>query len=258
MWRGCRHLSIPISVGFTKKCFLALLLIALSLPLTSYVTVPSSTYNVKVGDELNLFVPDVPVGYVDKALWGCDSPYLHFKEKDEVWAVVEVLPGFTDAATITLYYTEKYLTADSKTRANTYYKEFRIIASGGSSTSPRRIVVQSPIDLHAGESADFPITFEPEGSSANVSCGQPDKKGVASAFIYKFKTLRVHAGHQEGSTKVALSTDNNVKATVTINVLPPKFPDIETDGGEVVSDRALKKAVQRIETLTNTCINYKQ
>lgn len=239
-----------------KKLGTALLLISLCLPLMSYITVPSSTHYAEDGDELNLWVPDVPRGYVDKALWACASPYIKFKEKDETWAVVEVLPGFSGSTIVELYYTEKYLTTDGKTRANTYRKEFIIVSKGASSSSPTRIVVPEIIEVHMGESIDVPITFEPEGTTAKVTCSTPSPSGIISANVYMFTTLRIYGG-KEGTASLTLASDNNLSTKCTVKVLPPTFPDIDPGNGETNNDRNLKEAVERIENLNGEFLKFK-
>lgn len=226
------------------------------IPSHAYITVASSTKNVKVGDEFTLFVPDVPIGYVDKALWSCGDPYLVFKHKDDVSATIEVMSGFSGSAVIGVYYTEKYVTSTGHTRANTYYKEFIITASGANSSLPTGIGLPSVIEIPVGESKIIPANFTPAGSTSRLSVSSPSDEGIAYTWISVFTNLGVR-GLSEGETVVTVSTENGVKQKCTIKVSPPAFPGITDESGNTDKDRNLLKAINKIDALLNTCLKYK-
>lgn len=229
------------------------------MPTYAYITVASSTVKISPGEEFTIFVPDVPVGYVDKALWSCSNPLLQFITKDDVSATVRALPQFSGSDVIELYYTEKYVTSTGHTRANTYYKKYIITATAtGNNNKPKSIVISSPIEIPVGEMIDIYPAFEPAGTTAPLSCSKPTNKDIASVFLSGGSPQNLHIwALKEGATQITLSTDNNIHKNVTIKVLPPAFPGVKDENGNADTDKNLLKATQRIENLINKSLEYK-
>lgn len=102
----------------------------------AYTTLPSTSYTLNVGESKFLAVPDVTTGYVDKATWACSSPYISFERRDEAGAIISINTPFSGSAVIELLFVEKYYDQKGFTRANTYYKTFKITCRGGGGTNP--------------------------------------------------------------------------------------------------------------------------
>lgn len=141
--------------------------------LFSAYTIYAGTYNLNVGETIELNVPSVSMGYVDKAIWGCSNPAISFLSKSDASAVIKVVSAFDGYATIELVYVEKYVDKKGFTRANTYSKKFYVSCNGGTSSGSSQskatsILVQPTLELSIGETVTIPYQLLPEGSTAEV------------------------------------------------------------------------------------------
>lgn len=123
----------------------------------AYITMPSTSYSLEVGTDKYLSVPNASYGYIDKAIWTCSSSDIIFKEKDEAGAIIQISRAFTGTAVIEVVATEKYLDNNNQTRALTYYKQYFIRCSGGSSDMDYNIILPSTIELSIGETKHYTI-----------------------------------------------------------------------------------------------------
>lgn len=125
----------------------------------AYITVPSTSYSLKVGVDQYLSVPDAYDGYIDHAVWACSESAISFKEKDAAGAIIQITRPFSGTAVIELLATEKYLDYQAHTRARTYYKQYLItcIGGGGASVDDSEIILPENISIGLGETKNFNI-----------------------------------------------------------------------------------------------------
>lgn len=77
-------------------------------------TAKAQTYTMGVGDVEYLFVPDIPDGYVETAVWTCSSPSIQFLQSDEIWAEIKVVSAFTGTVTVDVNYIGMYEIYDGR------------------------------------------------------------------------------------------------------------------------------------------------
>lgn len=68
----------------------------------------AQTYTLGVGEIEYLWVPDIPNGYVETAVWSCSSPSIRFLQSDEIWAEIEVVSAFAGTVTVNVNYIGQY------------------------------------------------------------------------------------------------------------------------------------------------------
>ena len=106
---------------------------------SAYITLPSSSYTMKVGETKILSAPSASKGYIDYSVWSCSNSAISFVKKDAVGAEITVIRDFTGTATIELVSVEKYVDSYGRTQAITYYKEFKINCSMAGVVNPTSI-----------------------------------------------------------------------------------------------------------------------
>jgi len=209
------------------KSVLAILALALNvLSANAYTTLATSTYYLTVGETKYLPVPDVPVGYVDKATWACSSPYIVFETKDEAGAIIHISQAFSDKAIIELLFVEKYYDQKGFTRANTYYKTFEIYCKGGGtgnddgddSTATEITGVPANLELEVGESQT--ITPSINGQTAGFSImftSQKPKNFTRVETNYKTGITTI-TGMMPGTGTLQIKTKEGAEANCKITV----------------------------------------
>ena len=135
-----------------------------------------STYNLEIGSMLKLDVPSVSLGYVDKAIWACSNPAIEFVDKSNFSATITATDYFEGYAIVELVYVEKYVDYKGFTRANTYTKNYYISCQGNNSNDgttgmAKSISVEPEIRVAIGEDAKIQYQLYPEGSVAELYCG---------------------------------------------------------------------------------------
>lgn len=130
------------------------------------------TYNIEVGETLQLNVPPVPLGYVDKAIWACSNPAITFINKSEISAMIKATKNFDGYAIVELVYVEKYVDNKGFTRANTYSKNFYVSCIGDSGNDSNQnatsILIQPELTVEIGEQVKIPYQLLPVGSTADI------------------------------------------------------------------------------------------
>ena len=84
---------------------------------SAYITLPSSSYTMKVGETKFLSAPSASKGYIDHSVWSCSNSAISFVKKDAVGAEITVIRDFTGTATIELVSVEKYVDSYGRTQA---------------------------------------------------------------------------------------------------------------------------------------------
>ncbi len=135
------------------------LMVLFTVPINAYITVPSSSFSLKTGEEKYLAVPDAYDGYIDNTIWGCNSSDIQFKQKDCAGAIIQIARSFNGIAIVEVMATEKYVIS-GHTRARSYYKQYMISCVGGNSgstTDPNGITLPTNITLTVGETKTYHI-----------------------------------------------------------------------------------------------------
>lgn len=190
----------------------------------------SQNYKVKVGETLRITVPDVSLGYVDKAIWTCNNPAISFIEKSELSATIKVLTAFDGYAIIELVYVEKYVDYKGFTRANTYYTTYYISCIDGNSSNSQQyatgISVIPNLSVAIGEEGKITYQFVPAGSSAELHALASPGTHFNSLCFHPEGYLTGHA-RSVGEDQVILSftNENNeeVEAICNITVYDPTW-----------------------------------
>lgn len=193
------------------------------------------TYNVQVGETLQLNVPSVPVGYVDKAIWACANPAITFISKSEISATIEVTKKFDGYATIELVYVERYQSITGHIRANTYYKEFYVSCVGGSgdnsSQKATSILIQPEISVEIGEKVTIPYQLLPAGSAAEVWVSRYPGDYIGISHNSQEQYVTVYAG-SVGIEKLTVyfydENDNTISSTCMVTVYDPTWTSPES------------------------------
>ncbi len=132
----------------------------------------ANTFRLNVGEEQYLKVPNVSLGYVDKAIWTCSTPGVVFVSKSEAGATVKIRQYFEGTATVELLYVERYTDSKGFTRANTYTKNYYLtcIYNGSdASRTAKSIFIEPEKIVKIGEKVRIDYKLLPEGSTAKVS-----------------------------------------------------------------------------------------
>lgn len=204
------------------------LLLVISFMLCGFLH--SQNYKVKVGETLRITVPDVSLGYVDKAIWACNNPAISFIEKSELSATIKVISAFAGYATIELVYVEKYVDNKGFTRANTYYTTYNVSCIDGNSGNTQQhatgISVIPNLSVPIGEERKITYQLIPAGSSAKLYAESSPGTHFNGLYFYPNGDLTGHA-RSVGEDEVILSfiNDNNeeVKAICHVTVYDPTW-----------------------------------
>lgn len=140
------------------------------------------TYLLDIGVEQFIPVPDVSIGYVDKAIWACESQNITFIKKDEAGAIIKINSYFDDAVTIELLYVVKYLTNKGQTRQYTGIRYFNIQCKGSAPS-----IVPSGLNLKIGEEYQLTVSNVPSQSNIEWQSYSPPIASVSNTGLVKAK-----------------------------------------------------------------------
>lgn len=258
----CRRFLIGMLLPFVKmkniyriickngiRYVVAVLLMALNpLTVSAYITLPTSQYSAKVGDDVTLLVPDAQQGYIDNAVWACPSTNVRISNSDNVSATVSVLSA--GVATIELVCTEKYLDDKGFTRSVTYYKEYKITcgtSSGAGDTELKSFTVPK-IEIGVGDFLDIEPITKPE--NAYVYFIRVDHISGEAAQLYQHGGKIGVRGQCPGRTTATVHTYDGKKADVEVVVRFPEIGSVMTDAfGNPAYDSGIMDSVRRMEAL---------
>lgn len=189
------------------------------------------TYNVKIGETLQLNVPAVPLGYVDKAIWACSNPAITFINKSEISATIKATNNFDGYAIVELVYVEKYLNYKGHTRANTYHKKYYVScisnSENNSTIQATSILIQPELTVEIGNQVKIPYQLLPMGSTADIwSSSYP---GTHFNGISTYEQERYIKGwaRSAGTDEVTLyfydENKNKISATCMVTVCDPTW-----------------------------------
>lgn len=189
------------------------------------------TYNIEVGKTLQLNVPSVPLGYVDKAIWACSNPCITFINKSETSATIKVIEAFNGYATIELVYVEKYVDNKGFTRANTYSQNFYVSSIGDSDNNTTQnatsILIQPELTVKIGEQVKIPYQLLPIGSTANIWSTSSPGTHFNGLTTYEQDQYIKGWARSAGTDKVTLyfydENDNKISATCIVTVCDPTW-----------------------------------
>lgn len=189
------------------------------------------TYNIEIGETLQLNVPSVPLGYVDKAIWACSNSAITFINKSEISAMIKATKNFDGYAIVELVYVEKYLNNKGHTRANTYYKKFYVSCIGNSENnsiqSATSILIQPELTVEIGEQVKIPYQLLPIGSTADIwSTSYPGThfNGLTTNEQEQYvKGWARSAGTDEVTLYFYDEDDNKISATCIVTVCDPTW-----------------------------------
>lgn len=145
------------------KSIICRILLILGIIFNSYsicyaiIDLPSTSYALNVGVDKYLPVPDAYYGYIDNAVWACSQSEITFKQKDAAGAIIQITRKFSGTAIVEVLATEKYYDSKGYTRSETYYKQYLITCTGGSSGEVSEIILPTTISLNLGETKSFKI-----------------------------------------------------------------------------------------------------
>lgn len=235
------------------------LLLAFCKASFAYITLSPSSYIVNVGEEKYLAVPDVSQGYIDNAVWACSNANVTFVEKSAAGAIIKVNKYFSGTAIIELVCVEKYVDQKGYTRANTYYKEFRITCSSSSSGGTKLTSISFPtLNLKVGDIVVLEPIVQPAGAevtyySSTISDGSAD---VARIFINGQNQVNVIA-RSPGTEQGTITTVEGLSAVVKVNVTAPSTSQIVGPDGATLQDPLLFDNVKKMESLFNKALEFK-
>ena len=199
---------------------------------SAYITLPSSSYTMKVGETKILSAPSASKGYIDYSVWTCSNSAISFVKKDAVGAEITVIRDFTGTATIELVSVEKYVDSYGRTQAITYYKEFKINCSMAGVVNPTSI--------------SFPNTEIKVGDVVEIT----PKVTPSNATV---------RGLVPGKATCTIETTNGKTAIVSVTVLKPQISSGTTDNDKKLFNKIkLKEAIANMNKLVDATIIYKQ
>lgn len=207
----------------------------------------SQAFYLQVGEEQDLIVPEVSVGYVDHTVWACDKANVTFLEKDNTRAKIKVTSYFDDYATVSLVYVSKYIDSKGFTRSYTGTKYYTIQCKG---TAPT--IVPSGITLKVGET--YQLHISPSSYESNVVWSDDWNLPVARVNDNGLVTAR------KVGTNIIFATVSGLSDPLTcwVNVVNPKLTlsaDLKSgtiDKGSKVSLTASKTNATIYYTLDGT------
>lgn len=189
------------------------------------------TYSLEIGETLQLNVPSVPLGYVDKAIWACSNPAITFINKSEISATIKITKNFDEYAIIELVYVARYVDNKGFTRANTYSKNFYVscISDSGNNSTPNSasILIQPELTVEIGEQVKIPYQLLPIGSTADIwSTSYPGTHFNGLTINEQEQYVKGWA-RSAGTDKVTLyfydEDDNKISATCIVTVCDPTW-----------------------------------
>ncbi len=191
----------------------------------------AQTYEIGVGETLQLDVPSVPSGYVDKAVWACSNPAITFLSKSEISATIKAVNDFDGYAVVELVYVERYVDDKGFTRANTYSKNFYVSCIRESADNPTSnaasILIQPELTVEIGMQVKIPYQLLPAGSTADIwSTSYPGThfNGITNYGKDQYiKGWARSAGTDEVTVYFYDEYNNKISATCMVSVCDPTW-----------------------------------
>ena len=224
---------------------------------SAYITLPSSSYTMKVGETKFLSAPSASKGYIDHSVWSCSNSAISFVKKDAVGAEITVIRDFTGTATIELVSVEKYVDSYGRTQAITYYKEFKINCSTAGVVNPTSISFPNT-EIKIGDVVEITPKVTPSNAMVTYKSYTPDRSGAAGIWV-DFKSNTVTArGLVPGKSTCTIETTNGKTAIVAVTVLKPQIGTGTTDNNKLFNKVKLKEVIANMNKLVDATIIYKQ
>lgn len=172
----------------------------------------SENYVLNVGDVQTLFVPEAPIGFVDKTVWACDEPNVVFLNKDNVSADIKITSYFDKAAIVSLIYVCKYVDDKGWTRKWTGTKYFTIQCNMGLAPT----ILPKNGTLKVGESLKLHVSPSSYESDVSWSLWSPLTASLTTDGIITAK--------KEGVNFVFAKIPGlSNPLTYTVNIVNPKL-----------------------------------
>lgn len=224
---------------------------------SAYITLPSSSYTMKVGETKFLSAPSVSKGYIDHSVWSCSNSAISFVKKDAVGAEITVIRDFTGTATIELVSVEKYVDSYGRTQAITYYKEFKINCSTAGVVNPTSISFPNT-EIKIGDVVEITPKVTPSNATVTYKSYTPDRSGAAGIWVdFKSNTVKAR-GLVPGKSTCTIETTNGKTAIVAVTVLKPQIGTGTTDNNKLFNKVKLKEVIANMNKLVDATIIYKQ
>lgn len=224
---------------------------------SAYITLPSSSYTMKVGETKFLSAPSASKGYIDHSVWSCSNSAISFVKKDAVGAEITVIRDFTGTATIELVSVEKYVDSYGRTQAITYYKEFKINCSTAGVVNPTSISFPNT-EIKIGDVVEITPKVTPSNATVTYKSYTPDRSGAAGIWVdFKSNTVKAR-GLVPGKSTCTIETTNGKTAIVAVTVLKPQIGTGTTDNNKLFNKVKLKEVIANMNKLVDATIIYKQ
>ena len=224
---------------------------------SAYITLPSSSYTMKVGETKFLSAPSASKGYIDHSVWSCSNSAISFVKKDAVGAEITVIRDFTGTATIELVSVEKYVDSYGRTQAITYYKEFKINCSTAGVVNPTSISFPNT-EIKIGDVVEITPKVTPSNAMVTYKSYTPDRSGAAGIWVdFKSNTVKAR-GLVPGKSACTIETTNGKTAIVAVTVLKPQIGTGTTDNNKLFNKVKLKEVIANMNKLVDATIIYKQ
>lgn len=224
---------------------------------SAYITLPSSSYTMKVGETKFLSAPSASKGYIDHSVWSCSNSAISFVKKDAVGAEITVIRDFTGTATIELVSVEKYVDSYGRTQAITYYKEFKINCSTAGVVNPTSISFPNT-EIRIGDVVEITPKVTPSNATVTYKSYTPDRSGAAGIWVdFKSNTVKAR-GLVPGKSTCTIETTNGKTAIVAVTVLKPQIGTGTTDNNKLFNKVKLKEVIANMNKLVDATIIYKQ
>ena len=224
---------------------------------SAYITLPSSSYTMKVGETKFLSAPSASKGYIDHSVWSCSNSAISFVKKDAVGAEITVIRDFTGTATIELVSVEKYVDSYGRTQAITYYKEFKINCSTAGVVNPTSISFPNT-EIKIGDVVEITPKVTPSNATLTYKSYTPDRSGAAGIWVdFKSNTVKAR-GLVPGKSTCTIETTNGKTAIVAVTVLKPQIGTGTTDNNKLFNKVKLKEVIANMNKLVDATIIYKQ
>ena len=224
---------------------------------SAYITLPSSSYTMKVGETKFLSAPSASKGYIDHSVWSCSNSAISFVKKDAVGAEITVIRDFTGTANIELVSVEKYVDSYGRTQAITYYKEFKINCSTAGVVNPTSISFPNT-EIKIGDVVEITPKVTPSNAMVTYKSYTPDRSGAAGIWVdFKSNTVKAR-GLVPGKSTCTIETTNGKTAIVAVTVLKPQIGTGTTDNNKLFNKVKLKEVIANMNKLVDATIIYKQ
>lgn len=256
--RKCKKWMQQLNSSWLRNLVGMFLLLLSCQTASAYITLPSSSYTMKVGETKILSAPSASKGYIDYSVWTCSNSAISFVKKDAVGAEITVIRDFTGTATIELVSVEKYVDSYGRTQAITYYKEFKINCSMAGVVNPTSISFPNT-EIKVGDVVEITPKVTPSNATVTYKSYKGDRSGTASIWVdFRSNTVKAR-GLVPGKATCTIETTNGKTALVSVTVLKPQISSGTTDNDKKLFNKIkLKEAIANMNKLVDATIIYKQ